>query len=98
MSTITTDNCPEEYDIKALNVTDSSFSQSTVNLVYGGVYSSSDTLILTAAFTEGDTETINSYFTSTSILTPFLLIAIAFAITFIIALCCCVFEKTCPPC
>lgn len=64
VSDVTTTNCPTDYDIQVLNTTDSSFSQSTINLIYGGVYSSVDQAVLVAAFTEGDTETVNNYFTS----------------------------------
>jgi hypothetical protein len=35
---------------------------------------------------------------SMNVIIPFAIIGVGFSIAFIAALCCCVFEKQCPPC
>jgi hypothetical protein len=89
VTALTTANCPLEYNLIAANTTTG--GQSTVDSIYGGIYSASDQVILQEAFSQGDTSTINSYVTRMSILMPFILIAVAFGITYIIAVCCCIF-------
>ena len=98
VSTLTTANCPDNYDLKATNTSESGYSSAAIKAVYGGIYSASDQAVLQQSFSEGNTGTVYGYVTSMSILLPFILIAVAFGIAFIVAICCCVFEKTCPPC
>ena len=98
VSTLTTANCPDNYDLKATNTSESGYSSAAIKAVYGGIYSASDQAVLQQSFSEGNTGTVYGYATSMSILLPFILIAVAFGIAFIVAICCCVFEKTCPPC
>jgi hypothetical protein len=95
---LTTDHCPDGYDLIAANITDTAFSQATVELVYGGIYSTQDRAILQQSFSQGNTTAVNDYLTDAHILTPFIIIAVAFGITYFVALCCCIFEKSCPPC
>lgn len=96
--TLTTNNCPEEFDINEANTTGSSSVQTTVDFLYADLYSSEDQAALQASFASGNSTKINQQITTTAILAPFAVIGVAFAVTFIIAICCCVFEKSCPPC
>ena len=96
--TLTTNNCPANFDIKTANVTGSSSAQATVDFLYANLYSSADRAALKASFNSGNSTKITKQITTIAMLAPFAVIAAAFAITFIIAICCCVFEKSCPPC
>lgn len=96
--TMTTDNCPKDFDATVSNVTVSASIKPLVNLLFGSIYSASDQAAIQNAISSGQTGPVVTYATSMQILFPFILIAIVFAITFIIAMCCCVFEKSCPPC
>jgi hypothetical protein len=44
-TSLTTGNCPQDFDLVAANVTIPN-GMSTVDLIYGGIYSSSDQAIL----------------------------------------------------
>ena len=96
-TSLSTGQCPSNFDINSANTTSSSLS-AAVDFLYKNLYSSSDQQKLQKAFNEGDTKTVNQQISSISVLVPFALIAFAFIVTYIIALCCCIFEKTCPPC
>jgi hypothetical protein len=97
-TSLTDKNCPSGFTVATANVTVDSSAKSLVNLIYGGIYSSEDQANIKASIFSGDTNSLMSYVTSIRILLPFIAIAIAFGLAFIIALCCCVFEKSCPPC
>ena len=89
VTALTTVNCPLDYNLIAGNTT--SGGQSTVELIYGRIFSASDQAILQESFSQGDTNTIGGYVIKMSILMPFILIAVAFGITYVIAVCCCIF-------
>jgi hypothetical protein len=88
---LTTNNCPDNYDLLLANITSDSSTQTTVDLVYSGLYSTNDQAILQQSYSQGDTQTVRSYITDMQILAPFILIAVAFFIMYFVALCCCVF-------
>jgi hypothetical protein len=69
-----------------------------VTLLYGNLYSAQDQAALSNSYSQGDTKTVGKYVASMNIIIPFAIIGSGFAIAFIAALCCCVFEKSCPPC
>ena len=97
LTTLSTNNCPANFDITTANLTASS-TNSAADLLYANIYSSSEQSDIQAAFASGDSVTITSKLSSLAIMVPFILVAFAFSVTFTIALCCCIFEKTCPPC
>lgn len=100
VTSLTTTNCPTAYDLAAANATataDTS-AETFVSLIYGGLYSAEDQATLSSSYAQGDTKTVGKYAASMKIIVPFALIGVGFAVAFIAALCCCVFEKSCPPC
>ena len=98
VTSLTTSNCPSSYDFAAVNATADSSAESFVTLIYGGVYSSEDQAELNKAYAQGDTKTVGKYLASMKIIVPFAIIGGGFAIVFFVALCCCLFDKSCPPC
>lgn len=97
VTTLTTSNCPTTYDFSAANSTSDS-SNSLANLIYGNLYSAEEQASLSLSYSQGDTKQVKKYMAQMRIVAPFLVLGVAFALTFLIALCCCVFEKSCPPC
>jgi len=97
-TSLTDNNCPSGFNVASANVTVDSSGQSLVNLIYGSIYSPSDQANIKASIFAGDTNSLMAYTTSLRVLIPFIIVAIGFALAFVIALCCCVFEKSCPPC
>lgn len=95
---MTTNNCPTDFDIATANVTMDTSIKPLVDLIYGGIFSANEQTMIQSAITTGKTGTLMNYATSIQIMLPFVIIGALFAITFISALCCCVFEKQCPPC
>jgi len=90
-TTLSTNNCPSSFNMTAANVTISSSLATLTNFLYANLYSSSDQAAIQSSFTSGNTTTITNSITATTILAPFAVIAAVFAVTFGIALCCCVF-------
>ena len=96
-TSLSTNNCPSDFTITAANASIAPES-GLIRGIYGGVYSDSDKREMEEAFNSGTSSTVSSKLSTLSILIPFALIAVGFLIMFVIALCCCVFEKSCPPC
>lgn len=90
---LTNNNCPSNFDVNTANITSASASsvKSLVDLIYSNLYSSSDQATLQQAYITGNTATTYQYLFELPIIAPFIIIGVAFAIAFIIALCCCVF-------
>ena len=97
LTSLSTTQCPSNFDVASANTTGTSVS-AAVDFLYANLYSSSEQAQIQAAFYSGDSGTVNSKIMSLSILIPFALIGCAFLITYIILVCCCIFEKSCPPC
>lgn len=57
--TLTTNNCPVNFDITKANVTGSSSVQTTVKFLYANLYSSSDRNALQASFNSGNSSQIS---------------------------------------
>jgi ABC-type uncharacterized transport system involved in gliding motility auxiliary subunit len=97
LTTLSSNNCPSDFDVATANVTGASLS-AAVDFLYKDLYSSSEQAEIQAAFTSGNSTKVSKQVTTLSILIPFAIIAVAFLVTFVIAACCCIFEKSCPPC
>ena len=81
---------PTNFDLASHNSTGTSLS-AAVDFLYSNLYSAEEQAKIQSAFYSGDTATITSKVTSLSIIIPFALIAFAFLLTFVIAVCCCIF-------
>ena len=90
-SSITTSNCPLDYDPTLYLATSVKEVSATSQLVYGSVYSREDSSTLQASFSSGDTGKVADYIKEMSIVGPFLAIGLAFSIVFLISVCCCIF-------
>lgn len=97
LTTLSTNNCPATFDIATANTTGADLS-AAVDFLYANMYSTSVQAELQAAFNSGDTAKVSETITSLPVLISFAFIAGAFLIMFVIAVCCCIFEKSCPPC
>lgn len=97
-TTLSSNNCPATFNITSANVTMSNSLQPLTDFLYGSIYSSSDQAQIQASFQSGNSTAISNSITYTPIVATFAVLAVCFAITFIIAICCCIFEKSCPPC
>lgn len=97
VTTLTTSNCPTSYDFSSANSTSDS-SLTLANLIYGNLYSPEEQAALSLSYSQGNTKAVKKYMAQMQIVAPFIVLGVGFALTFLIALCCCVFEKSCPPC
>jgi len=97
LTTLSSNNCPSGFDTAAVNSSAPSMSVA-VDFLYSSLYSPSEQAKLQAAFTSGNSTTVSSQVFTLSIIIPFILIAVTFMVMYVIALCCCIFEKSCPPC
>lgn len=90
VTSLTTSNCPTSYDFTSANATADS-SNSLPDLIYGNLYSADEQATLSLSYSQGDTKTVKKYMAQMKVVAPFIVLGVAFALTFIIALCCCVF-------
>lgn len=90
VTSLTTSNCPTSYDFASANITADS-SNTLANLIYGNLYSAEEQATLSLSYSQGDTKTVKKYMAQMQIVAPFIVLGVAFALTFLIALCCCVF-------
>ena len=90
LTTLSSNNCPNNFDINTANTTGTSLS-AAVDFLYSNLYSGSEQAKVQAAFYSGNSTTITSKISELSILVPFAVIAFAFMLTFVIAVCCCIF-------
>lgn len=72
--------------------------QPYVELMFSNLFSPSEQANIQLMITNGDSNGVVNYAMSPKFLVPFIVIAAVFAIMFVIVICCCVFEKSCPPC
>jgi len=89
--TLSKNNCPSNFNMTTANLTVSTGLKSLSNFLYANLYSSSDQAAIQASFVSGNSSTVSQTLMSPTVLAPFAVIAGAFAITFAIALCCCIF-------
>lgn len=97
-TTLSTDNCPSNFNLGTANITADSSLTPMVSLIYAKLYSESEQAKIQASLASGNSTEIDNKVFTLSMLAPFAIIAAAFLITFVVASCCCIFPKTCPPC
>lgn len=96
LTSLSSNNCPDDFNINSAN---SSVSTSTLtSFIYENVYSPADKEQMRDAFASGSEEEVRLKLYNLELLLPFILIGVAFLVLYVIAICCCVFEKSCPPC
>ena len=59
LTTLSSNNCPNNFDLTKANTTGTSLS-AAVDFLYSNIYSSSDQAKLQSSFYSGDTSTVNS--------------------------------------
>jgi hypothetical protein len=95
---LTIDNCPTDFDVARYNGSLSRSNQGLAGSLYGSVLNAEVQARVTTAISEGDIGAIQSEFLSLSFLTPYILIIALFWFLFLATICCCLFERRCPPC
>lgn len=98
LTSLTTDNCPNNFDPNDYNSTLNHDNSALAASLYGSVLSSEVQAEITAGFSQGQLYTIEDNFMSTSFLLPYILIASFFVLFFFTLICCCSFQRRCPPC
>jgi hypothetical protein len=93
---LTSSNCPVNYNIYSYN--QSLYTADLATSVYSNVFSAQLQSSITNSIAKGDLNSMLTSFSSTSFLLPYILIASIFLLLFLTTLCCCIFEKRCPPC
>ena len=90
-ATLSKNSCPSTFNMTNANITVGTGLSSLSNFLYANLYASSDQAAIQDSFVSGNSSTISQTLMSMTVLAPFAVIAGAFAITFGIALCCCIF-------
>ena len=90
LTSLSSNNCPTTFDSASVNTTTPTLS-AAVDFLYKNIYSPSEQTKIQAAFSSGNSSTVTAQVMTLSILIPFMLIAFAFLVMYIIAVCCCIF-------
>ena len=98
LTSLTYSNCPDEFAPSNYNSSLATESQSLANSIYSNLFTQQTKLEIQASLAAGDLEAVQAQATSIKFLLPFILAAIGFTLCFILAACCCSFDKRCPPC
>lgn len=98
LTSLTYSNCPTEFTPNTYNTSLALDSKSLGDAIYARLFSPQTQLAIQAAFNTGDLSTVQAYATSLSFLLPYILAASFFAALFIASVCCCTFDRRCPPC
>ncbi len=95
---LTYNNCPSNFTVSNYNSSLTYASQNLAVSIYSNVFSSELQVNVTNNLIQGNLYPMINTFISTSFLFPYIMIGSVFALLFCVTICCCTFERRCPPC
>jgi hypothetical protein len=98
LSSLTYNNCPNEFSPSKYNTSLATENQNLANSIYANLFNQQIQLQIHNSLDSGDLSGLQQQVTSTHFLLPYILVATFFALVFISSMCCCTFDRRCPPC
>jgi hypothetical protein len=98
LTSLTYSNCPDEFTPDSYNSSLALDSQNLANSVYGSLFGQQAQAAIRTGFSSGDLSVVQGQAVSLRFLLPFILGGGIFTLCFIAAICCCSFDRRCPPC
>ena len=90
-------NCPNDFNVTVANVTTGIGNGQLASFFFSPFMNSDTKAKVQDIIIGADKDGFDSYVTGT-LMIPYIAIGAAFFVTFLIIICCTVFEKSCPPC
>jgi uncharacterized membrane protein YciS (DUF1049 family) len=97
-STLTSAHCPKSFAAATYNYSLAGAESDLSGLLYASIFSTETQAAITDSLTRGDFASLTAQATSMSFLLPFILVGSCFFLLFFCTICCCTFERRCPPC
>jgi hypothetical protein len=95
-TSITTLNCPAQFNITSYNLTSDTTVSTMGSFVYAGFQSPSTQNTVQQIVVNGDYGALNSYISK--LMVPYIIFAALFFAFYIFTVTCCLFDRSCPPC
>ncbi len=93
---ITMTNCPAQFEINKFNTTNDTTVASIGSLIYGGFTSQGDKDQVQEIVVKGDMNSLSTYIQK--MMSPYIIFAVILFVLYILAVICCLFDRSCPPC
>lgn len=95
---LTFNNCPSNFSVANFNSTLALANHNLAVSLYSNVFSSELQVNVTNSLVQGNLYPMIKTFTSTSFLLPYIMVGSVFGLLYCVTVCCCTFERRCPPC
>lgn len=93
---LTSANCPNNFNVYSYN--QSLYTSGLATSLYSNVFSAEMQASITSFIAKGNLSSMVGSFMSFSFLLPYIIVASVFGLLYLITICCCAFERRCPPC
>ncbi len=98
LTSLTTANCPSEFNPSSYNTSLSYTNQDLAISIYSRMFSSETQVKIQRALDSGDLSALEAEVLSLQFQLPFILAGVFFFLLFLTSICCCTFDRRCPPC
>lgn len=95
---LTTSHCPTPFSPSALNASLYKENAQLAATIYGSLFDSQTKAQIELSLNTGNLTGMQKQVYSTSFLQPYILAAAFFLLVFLATICCCTFDRRCPPC
>lgn len=97
-TTLTTSHCPSPFSPSALNASLFKDNAQLATTIYGSLFDAETKAQIELSLNTGNLTGLQKQVYTTSFLQPYILAAALFMFVFLMVICCCTFDRRCPPC
>ena len=95
---LTTAHCPTPFSPTSLNASLFNDNAQLAATIYGGLFDAQTKAQIELSLNTGNLTGLQKQVYTTSFLQPYILAAALFMFVFLMVICCCAFDRRCPPC
>lgn len=95
---LTTAHCPSPFSPTSLNASLFNDNAQLAATIYGGLFDAQTKAQIELSLNTGNLTGLQKQVYTTSFLQPYILAAALFMFVFLMVICCCAFDRRCPPC
>lgn len=97
-TTLTTSHCPTPFSPTSLNASLFKDNAQLATTIYGSLFDAQTKAQIEMSLNTGNLTGLQKQVYTTSFLQPYILAAALFMFVFLMVICCCTFDRRCPPC
>ena len=98
LTSLTTANCPAGFTPNSYNNSLSYANQDLAISIYSNLFTADTQLKIQKALDTGDLSALQKEVLSIKFQLPYILVGVFFFLIFMTNICCCTFDRRCPPC